>query len=66
MRKPYLVELMKQFGTSGLGSVQSDQPKPLSARKCVKTHTWTTKKFNRRCSKCGVEEDFNSRTREWE
>ena len=54
------------FRCIALGDIQKPVPKPWLKEPCKRKHIWGVKsRFNRRCSRCGLEEELDTRTGTW-
>ena len=50
----------------GLGALKTDQSKPTLNHDCKRRHRWVQRRFNRRCTRCGREEEKDPGTGAWE
>ncbi|GDX10806.1 hypothetical protein LBMAG57_25780 [Verrucomicrobiota bacterium] len=50
----------------GLGALKTDQSKPTLKHDCKRKHRWVQRRFNRRCTRCGREEEKDPGTGVWE
>ena len=50
----------------GLGSISVEENDPWLKQECKRGHIWNRSRFNRRCCRCGREEEKNPSTGAWE
>lgn len=46
----------KTFSAMSLADIQGKVPQPTQKHACKRKHKWVTRKYSRRCTRCGQEE----------
>jgi hypothetical protein len=49
-----------------LGDIAKPTKQPRSKTECKRKHTWNVRALHRWCSRCGLQEELNIITKEWE
>jgi hypothetical protein len=49
----------------GLGDIQREVRQPWLKTRCKRKHVWVASIYNRRCSRCGLEEEKDLVTKSW-